>query len=552
MQNLIALCHFEAPKFFLISDQVPSLVYYSHIPLILISSIIAFLIFIKGKKVLSNKILLFTLVTFTCWVVMSLMFWANNRSDIVMLVWHWTLLLEPLIYIGSLYFIKVIIDEKDISFWEKMVISGLYLPVILLLPTNFSLSGFDVGTCLSIEGPLALYYIYFIEAIYTLWIVFYTSRRYKRELQRKIKNEIALIGVGMVLFLLAFSWGNLIGSFTDNWKLGEFGLIGMPVFIGFLTYVIVKFKLFNLKLIGANVLVVTLWVLTASLLLIEDISITHVVVGITLIITIIFGLFLVQSVRNEVAEKEKNQRLAKDLEVANVKLKELDGLKSEFLSFASHQLRNPLTAVKGYASLVLEGDYGTVDPKIVEVFKTISASTQNLLVMVQEFLDISKIEQGGMKYDMGSIDIRKLVESVVDQTKPNIEIKNLTHSLTIPDGASYTSEGDENKLRQVFVNIIDNCIKYTPTGGLAMTLEHKGPSIVFTIVDTGVGISAEDLPKLFGKFNRATGANKINVVGSGLGLYLAKQIIEAHRGSIKVESPGKGLGSTFTITLPAK
>lgn len=551
MQNPIPLCGFEAPKYFFLSDQVPSLVYYSHIPLILVSLSIALLIFFKSRSALSNKVLLFTLIAFSSWVTMSLLFWANNRSDIVMLVWRLTLLVEPLIYIGSLYFIKVIVDEKDTSFNEKLFMGLLYLPVILFLPTQYSLSGFDIATCLSIEGPLALYYIYIIEAIYTLWAVFYSTKRYRQEQNRKIKKEIAYLGFGIFLFLLAFSWGNLIGSFTDNWKLGEFGLAGMPIFMGFLGYSIVKFKLFNLKLIGANVLVVALWVLTGSLLLIQDISISHAVVGVTLIMTIVFGLFLIQSVRNEVDQREKIEKLALELQTANERLQELDQLKSEFLSFASHQLRNPLTAVKGYASMVLEGDYGKVKPEITKVFETIYNSTVSLLLMVQDFLDVTKISQGGMKYEMKKFDLKKFLNDLVMQEKPVIDEKGLTFELNILDEkATYNILGDANKLKQVFLNVIDNSIKYTLKGNLELILEKQPSKYIISVKDTGVGISKEDIAKLFAKFSRATGAQKINVTGSGLGLYLAKQIVEAHKGNVRVESPGVGLGSTFTIELP--
>ena len=137
MNNAVQLCYFEGPKYFFLSDQVPSLVYYSHIPLIAGTIIIAVMILLKGKSSyrLINKIFFYTLLAFALWVIFSLLFWSNNRSDVVMLVWGWTLAVEPLVYIGMLYLVQAIIGGSDISFNQKLVIGLLYLPVLVLLPT---------------------------------------------------------------------------------------------------------------------------------------------------------------------------------------------------------------------------------------------------------------------------------------------------------------------------------------------------------------------------------------------------------------------------------
>ncbi len=418
------------------------------------------------------------------------------------------------------------------------------------MPTSLNIASYDINNCEGVVGNL-WNLIYVLELVIIILMTFIGFLTYKRALTHSFKKQVVLFTSGTVIFSTIFFLSNFYGEITRVYEFNLWGPVGMAAFLIVLGYMMTTYKLFNMKIFSTQLFIIILWTLLASLLFIENIDYIHIVVGCSAILFLGIGIQLIKSVQQEIDSREKIERLAKELESANSKLKEVDALKSEFLSFASHQLRNPLTAVKGYASLVIEGDYGKVKPEILGVFKTISDSTQNLLVMVQEFLDISKIEQGGMKYDMGPIDLKKLVTSVVDQTKPNIEIKNLTYSLSIPEGMEYHTQGDENKLRQVFINIIDNCIKYTPTGSLSMTLGKTNGKILFTIVDTGVGISAEDIPKLFGKFNRATGANKINVIGSGLGLYLAKQIIEAHKGYITVASPGKGLGSTFTVELPS-
>jgi len=226
-------------------------------------------------------------------------------------------------------------------------------------------------------------------------------------------------------------------------------------------------------------------------------------------------------------------------------------MKSEFLSLATHQIRAPLTAVKGYASLILEGDYGEVSDGVRNAVKIIGQSCENLVVIVNEFLDISRIEQGRMKYTLTNFDMKAVAVEILEELKPNIEHAGLTYDFHADEG-EYVVNADQGKLRQVVGNLIDNAIKYTPTGGMSVSIRKEGNAVHFSIKDTGIGISAEDIPKLFNKFTRAKDANKQNVIGTGLGLYVAKQMLEAQGGKIWIESEGVGKGTTFIVELPQK
>ncbi|MEQ1625619.1 MAG: HAMP domain-containing sensor histidine kinase, partial [Sediminibacterium sp.] len=279
--------------------------------------------------------------------------------------------------------------------------------------------------------------------------------------------------------------------------------------------------------------------------------------GILLIISIVVGIFLIKSVIKEVEQREKIEALAKDLERANKdlekvnvdlasandRLKELDTLKNEFLSFATHQIRAPLTAIKGYASMLIDGDFGEMIDPVKGAVHTIFDSCQNLVTIVNEFLDISRIEQGRMKYDMIDFDLRKLCEDTLNELRPNIEKQGLSSTFSCDEG-DFMWHGDQGKIKQVIGNFIDNAIKYTPDGSLAMKLSVSGKNFLITLADTGIGIAKQDIPKLFAKFSRTKEANKQNVIGTGLGLYVAKQMVEAHKGRVWVESKGRGLGST--------
>ena len=238
-----------------------------------------------------------------------------------------------------------------------------------------------------------------------------------------------------------------------------------------------------------------------------------------------------------------------ELTELNEKLKGLDKLKTEFLSLASHQLRSPLTAIKGYTSMLLEGDFGAVTDKQKEAIDRVFQSSSHLAKIVEDLLNVSKIEQGGMKYEMAPFDLAKAANELATDLSVTAGKKGLDLKF-VSDGHQHIVNGDMEKIRQVILNVIDNAIKYTEKGSITVTVA-KDAAIGMErvdITDTGMGISPDEKEKLFQKFSRGAGG-KTNTGGSGIGLYLAKQISEAHGGSIAIDSPGVGLGSTFSILL---
>jgi len=256
----------------------------------------------------------------------------------------------------------------------------------------------------------------------------------------------------------------------------------------------------------------------------------------------------------EIRAKEQIAKISEDLRLANIELKRLDKIKSEFLSIASHQLRTPLTVIKGYSSMMLEEQYGRLSEKIKEIMEKIFQSTQRLVLMVDDFLNISKIESGKMNYDFITFDVKKIAEDLIkDLTTNNPKAKKLNLSLT-GDGEKFELNGDKNKIMQVFSNIIDNALKYTDEGEIKVDISHESNigKILITVRDTGVGIEPTMIPRLFQKFSRAETIARLHTEGSGLGLYVAKMIIEDHGGRIWAESEGIGRGSTFFIELPTK
>lgn len=248
--------------------------------------------------------------------------------------------------------------------------------------------------------------------------------------------------------------------------------------------------------------------------------------------------------------EEEVKKATSDLRRANERLKKLDAAKSEFISIASHQLRTPLTVIKGYISMMAEGSFGKISPKIKDSLEKVYESNERLISLVENLLNISRIESGRLKFSYKTIQLEDMIESVCEElySKANekslkLEFKRLKNNLP-------TVTIDTEKVRQVVMNLIDNSIKYTPKGKVTVTLKKQDDQLLFCVADKGLGISAEDIPTLFKKFARGSGAKLEHTEGTGLGLFVARQMIEAHKGKVWAESPGEGKGSKFCFLLP--
>lgn len=261
----------------------------------------------------------------------------------------------------------------------------------------------------------------------------------------------------------------------------------------------------------------------------------RLVLLITLVSMLMLGFLLFK--------KSVEERQNKSLKIANKKLELMDAHKNEFLSFATHQLRSPLTSIKwGLASLKEDYSKDMVDKLLI--------TTEDLVSTVNDLLDISKLEQGGMVMKPEEFDLHDFIGRLVEEFRMTAEKKGLKISFEAENVPCFVF-ADQNKIRQVFVNLIDNAIKYTEKGEVRILFEIKNDLAEISIIDTGPGILKEELSELFDKFLRGK-AGKASEGGSGLGLYLAKQITEAHKGSLEAYSDGLGKGSNFVVKLPVK
>ncbi len=247
--------------------------------------------------------------------------------------------------------------------------------------------------------------------------------------------------------------------------------------------------------------------------------------------------------------QEKIEVATRQLTKANARLKILDSNKDDFISMASHQLRTPLTSVKGYVSMVLEGDVGKITDQQKKMLSQAFDSSQRMVYLISDLLNISRLQTGKFVIERTDCDLSEIITEEIGLLEDISRSRNLKMYYKKPKDFPILNI-DEIKTRQVIMNFLDNAIYYTPAGGkITIELEEKGSKIELKVIDTGIGVPASVAHHLFTKFYRADNAKKARPDGTGLGLFMAKKVIIAQGGSI-IFSTKENKGSTFGFSLP--
>ena len=538
--NIAALCNFEAAKYLIFSSNVPVFVYYTHISALVLTFILGVFVLLKGKKELPNRVLFFTLVPFWIWIAFNVVIWASNRSDLIMFLWSIQVLIEPLIYAGMLYLVYVTVNKKDSPLSRKLIWGLLFLPMIFIAPTRYNLPGFDLDICIPIESFYA-YWTYVIELIYTAWLAIFAIKKYRESKDKNEKGQILYLSTGAVLFLLAFASGNIIGSFTDNWNLAQIGLFGVPIFTGLIVYSIVKYKTFNLSLVGSIVLVIGLCVVTLSQMFVRDPSIYPIIASITFLFSLVMGYSLIRFIRQDLKNQERIQQLSQ--------------LKDEFLGLASHQLRTPVSIIRGNIEFFEETPLKNLTEKdyneIVRILKTGSLKLSNIITDILSAARMDALDFKLKKEETKNIDLVSIVEDIVFTNKSLADDKKISLEFKSRPTRSPIVRSQPTFLEQAISIIVSNAISYTKQGKVEVSVLNKENQCIIEIRDTGIGIRERDKKSIFEKFKRGSNAVDAYAYGSGLGLFMAKKIIDAHGAGARIWFDSEeGKGTTFYISLP--
>ena len=505
------------------------------------------IIFSRGLKVFSN--ILFGLIALTAaiWSIAIVGFYSEQFGGAI----NWVLFTHTAAILISSFFLAF-----SVNFPQKLpnrnYIISISAIVTFLLVFFIFFSDYIVGNTENNTYFIGIAYsvyaffisIFFISGFLFLW------EQLKLSNDSNQKKQIKYIFVGTLISSVLAIIPDLILPYFNIFQFTWLGPIFTLIMVVSLFLAMLKYRLFNIKVVLTEVISVLIVMALLVELLLAQTPTEILLKSVVLAIVTVFSFLLIKSVIKEVAQRENIEKLAIELQKANDRLKDLDKQKSEFVSFATHQLRAPLTAMKGYASLILEGDLGNISEEIRNAISRIFNSSETLTHIVDDYLNISRIELGTLKYTFENLDLRELVDDVIAELKPNIEKSETKLSFIVDRQKKFLVRADKDKFKQIIANIIDNSVKYTKAGIVTVKLDKiDNIKILLSIKDNGIGIAPEIMPRLFAKFSRADNANKKNIHGTGLGLFVAKEIVNAHRGRIWAESEGEGKGSIFFVEL---
>lgn len=255
----------------------------------------------------------------------------------------------------------------------------------------------------------------------------------------------------------------------------------------------------------------------------------------------------------ELEEKVKERTRAleaskQNLEKANIKLLSLDKLKDQFVSIASHELRTPLTGINGIVSMIFEGDYGKVPVNLKEPLDDIEKATKRLIHLVNDILNLSRIEAGRMKFALSEFSLNDDIREIIALLQPIAKDKKIL--LTAQKITDVKVQADEDKVKQILNNLFGNALKFTDHGSITVSIHQEGDLLKIFVTDSGIGIAEEDTKKLFRKFEQISSQQKERPNGTGLGLYISKQLAQKLGGDLWLEKSEEGKGSTFAFSLP--
>ena len=516
--------------------------------------ILGFVIFFSDRKSLTNRtFLIFSLIT-VAWSVANYLSSQEGLSPLIELWW-----LRLVIFLGvwhafTFFQLFYVFPDSQTRFprWYRYGFFPITAisSIINLTPLSFStISQFSSAGEVSIvnKGPgMLLFILVVIFGIVGGLIFLIKKLRQSKDLE---KRRLWFVFWGALLtIVLIFLFNFFLPAFFDWVAFIPFTGIFIFPFIALTSLAIIRYHFLNIKAISTEIVAFLLTVTTLFEIFGSANFLELFLRIIIFLLVLIFSVLLIQSVLKEVGQREELQRLDKELEVKNGQLEDLSRFKSQLLSLASHQIRSPLAAIKGFASLVTGGSYGVISDKAKEAVEKMGKSANELIGLINTLLDVRKVEEGKMEYQFARTDLNKIVGDVVSLLQPLAETKKLEFKFDSP-GKEIPVNADAEKLKQVVQNLVDNSIKYTPAGFVHVALKEENGAAIVSVSDSGVGVPATLIPHLFEEFIRDDRVKK-QILGTGLGLFIARKIAEAHGGTISAESEGEGKGSTFRMTMP--
>lgn len=460
--------------------------------------------------------------------------WFSN------VVLHIGAVLIPVLYF---YFVAALIEVESFVKKLKPLFTVLTVGFVALCPTEVFVRDVipkDPFPFAPDAGPLYIFFtIYFFAitvsaGLMLLYKIFISDKEASVRLLYVFLSSFAgFVGGGSVFFL------------TFNIPLPPYPIVFFTFYPLIITYAILRHRLFSIKVITTEIVTFAIWIVLLFRMLLATEQQEQIIDLSILLCTLVLGIFLIRSVYREVEQRERIEVLATELERANNQQESL-------IHFISHEVKGYLTKAQAAFAGLTQGDYGSLSPQVKSLARVGLEDMRKGSQTVMDILSAANLKKGTIQYKMQPFNLADTVLNVSRRLESNaIERRLLLHTVIEGDAREYMLKGDEGQIAEHVVrNLIDNAIRYTLKGLITVSLSKRDRTIVFSVKDSGVGITPEDKVRLFTEGGKGKDSIKVNVHSTGYGLFIAKTVVDAHGGVIRAESEGAGKGSTFIVELP--
>ena len=495
----------------------------------IVSITFGILVISKNWRDRMNQIFFFMTISFAVW---SFSYWQWQLSTDYDTAMMWVRILS----IGSLFIpilfyhwvIKLVNANTAVNKILLWLAYSAAVVILLFARTNLFIAGLERKSFFQFWPNAGIAYNVYFSYIYVgliLYTVYLLLRSYKTAEDVNKKGQILYI-----IFAVIFGFGGGLSNFPLWWGInippyGNFLAAAFPFLFG---YSILKYKFFNIRAIIAELMVFSLMIFMLIIVLMADNWTLRLVYGLFFVLTSVVGVILIRN---------------------SYTVDNLNKAQSETMNFITHQIRGVFTDTKAGLAAMIEGDFGAIPDTMKDMARRMLESQNRGVGEVETFLKADRIDNGTVKYEMKPFDFKQMLVQLVEQEKSRAEGKKLHYEVQISDG-DYNIDGDQVYINQVVFNLIDNAIRYTPSGSIEVSLSCKDNDIIFSVKDSGVGVNEEDGKKLFTKYGHGKDSRKINTDSNGLGLFIVKGIVDGHHGKIWYQSGGTGKGTTFFVELP--
>ncbi len=513
-------------------------------------------VFNRNRDSASARNFFFLTLVMTVWG--ASMFLLREATD-VMLATIYTKLLytsAALIPLFAVFFAFQFPDTKNRL--SKNAILTILAPVPFVLwlvwQPNMLISEVVIkGLSLTHEPSVAfntvqhILYTLYVSAYFLLAHIFLFKTQ--KTHTRAVSRQVSYMMVGTISTIAISSVTNILLPFFGDFSLNWIGPTATTIMFFAVSYSIYRHRAFNLRVQFSEILAILLVSVAITDLLTSIYYIDSILLFAWKFTMAIIIAWVAKSFLDGLFAEQTSKKKLKKL---NKRLKEMDEKKTEFLHIATHQLRGPVASINGYASLMRDGDYGKLAKAQVEPLQKILASSKIMTDTINDYMDIARIEEKNLTLEPEDFKLCKLVKERVEILQVSAEEKGIKLVVEIPTGKPCTVHADKKNITQAVNALLENAIKYTIKGTVTVQAERSedGTRAIVHISDSGIGVPKGELEGLFTKFSRASNAEESSVGGTGMGLFIAKSLMEANGGTIAVSSEGLNKGTTFTIELP--